>query len=97
MTHACRDRALEVSPEMQEPLRDCQQRLVDAASTGNHLIVLPTGAGKTRIAIELAARILQADLQSHIVFLADNRTLALQQQGRTLSWCSHLCLVLTAS
>ena len=68
------------------PLRDYQQALVTAAhANGNHIIVLPTGTGKTRIVLELARLLLQNKPGSHTVILTQTVTLAQQQAGTNLS------------
>ena len=73
-----------------EPLRDYQLRLVEAASSGNHIIVLPTGTGKTRIAVELGRRLLKAKPTNRIVFLVPTVTLAEQQAGTVSSYCDNI-------
>ena len=77
----CRDQAKAVNVE---PLRGYQTRLIAAASSGsgNHIIVLPTGTGKTRIAVELGRQLLEAQAKSRIVFLVPTVTLAEQQAGK---------------
>lgn len=77
----CRATAEEVSATAAAPLRDYQSRLVEAAKFGNHIIVLPTGTGKTRIVVELARQLLYSKATSRIVFLTPTVTLAQQQLG----------------
>lgn len=83
---------------MQTPLRGFQQKLVQAAKVGNHIIVLPTGTGKTRIVVELAHQMLQANPQSRIVVLTPTTTLAQQQQGTAPAYVlPGLCAVVCSS
>ena len=64
------------------PLREYQKALVKAAQTaGNHIIVLPTGLGKTRIVVELSHELLTCKPTSHVVFVTATVTLAQQQAG----------------
>ena len=73
---------------MNAPLRNYQQALVKAAGAcGNHIVVLPTGTGKTRIVVELTRQLLQSKPGSLIVFLTATVTLAQQQAGMNLTSC----------
>ena len=73
---------------MNAPLRDYQQALVKAAGTkGNHIIVLPTGTGKTRIVVELARQLSLSKPGSRTIFLTATVTLAQQQAGTRFKSC----------
>merc|ERR1712062_864283 len=60
-------------------LRPYQLSAVDAASSRNLLVVLPTNSGKTVIAAECVLRTLQQEATKKVVFLAPRKALALQQ------------------
>ena len=94
---SCRDASEKECQHMSAPVRDYQQRLVEAAKTGNHIIVLPTGSGKTRIAIELTRQLLSGDSAKRVVFLTPTVTLAQQQTGKYLTCAMRLCCVLQLS
>jgi ERCC4-related helicase len=73
------------APQASEPqpvLREFQQwMLAEARSMANCIMVAPTGAGKTRVAIEHARYILQSYQDARVVFLAPHMSLAVQQAG----------------
>lgn len=58
--------------------REYQQRIFETASKSNTLVVLPTGLGKTLIALMLAQNRLKQFPESKIVFLAPTRPLVEQ-------------------
>ena len=58
--------------------REYQKRIAEVATTTNTLVVLPTGLGKTIIAILVAAEMLQRHPDSKVVVLAPTRPLVLQ-------------------
>lgn len=58
--------------------REYQNRIVDHAVRGNTLVVLPTGLGKTAIALRVMADALDRRPRSSILFLAPTRPLVLQ-------------------
>lgn len=82
----CRRReAHKAASKLAGQLRSYQQQVVQMAQTNAHLIVvMPTGAGKTLIAIEHSAWVLKADPQQRVVFLAPTVALAQQQAGGCL-------------
>jgi ERCC4-related helicase len=58
--------------------REYQKKIADTAFRTNTLVVLPTGLGKTAIAIIVAARILEENPGSKVMVLAPTRPLVLQ-------------------
>ncbi|HMD78753.1 MAG TPA: helicase-related protein, partial [Nitrososphaerales archaeon] len=58
--------------------REYQKRIAETAASTNTLVVLPTGLGKTNIAILVAAEVLNNRPGSKIVILAPTRPLVLQ-------------------
>ena len=58
--------------------REYQKRIAEVAASTNTLVVLPTGLGKTIIAIMVAARRLEEDPGSKVMVLAPTRPLVLQ-------------------
>jgi ERCC4-related helicase len=58
--------------------REYQKRIAETAASTNTLVVLPTGLGKTNIAILVAAKVLNNRPGSKIVILAPTRPLVLQ-------------------
>ena len=63
-------------------LHGYQQQLVECVSNGqNHIIVAPTGSGKTRVAVELAGHLFERKPTARILFLAPTVALAEQQTG----------------
>ncbi|MEM7819887.1 MAG: DEAD/DEAH box helicase [Candidatus Aenigmatarchaeota archaeon] len=62
--------------------RSYQENIVKVALTGNTMVVLPTGLGKTSIAAMVAADRLQKDMNKKILFLAPTRPLV-EQHRRT--------------
>jgi Fanconi anemia group M protein len=58
--------------------REYQKKIADTASSTNTLVVLPTGLGKTIIAIMVAAELLQRYPKSKVMVLAPTRPLVLQ-------------------
>lgn len=68
-----------IKPETIED-RDYQRNILKTASSKNTLIVLPTGTGKTPIAILLAAERLQSFPDSKILIMAPTRPLCAQHQ-----------------
>ncbi len=61
-------------------LRDYQENILNTARSKNTLVVLPTGIGKTFIAVMLAAERLQAFPDSKALILAPTKPLAAQHQ-----------------
>jgi Fanconi anemia group M protein len=77
--------------------REYQKKIADVASTTNTLVVLPTGLGKTIIAMLVAERVLSARPGSKVVVLAPTRPLVLQHlrsfgEGLTLPEGSMVAL-----
>ncbi|KAL0044320.1 hypothetical protein WJX82_011427 [Trebouxia sp. C0006] len=63
-------------------LHGYQQQLVDCVSKGqNHIIVAPTGSGKTRVAVEVAGLLFLRKPSARILFLTPTVALAEQQTG----------------
>lgn len=60
--------------------RAYQERIVNAAVTGNTLVVLPTGMGKTSIAALVAADRLQKNMNTRILFMAPTKPLVEQHR-----------------
>ena len=60
--------------------REYQKKIAETASSKNTLVVLPTGLGKTVIAILVASEILDRDARSKVVVLAPTRPLVLQHK-----------------
>jgi ERCC4-related helicase len=58
--------------------REYQKKIADVATAKNTLVVLPTGLGKTIVAILVAARLLGRDPDSKVMVLAPTRPLVLQ-------------------
>ena len=58
-------------------LRDYQTNLADNAKNENSLVVLPTGLGKTTIALQVMAHVL-SDIKGGVLFLAPTRVLVNQ-------------------
>jgi Fanconi anemia group M protein len=58
--------------------REYQKKIAETAASTNTLVVLPTGLGKTNIAILVAAKVLNSHPSSKIVVLAPTRPLVLQ-------------------
>ncbi len=53
----------------------------------NHIIVAPTGSGKTRVAVEVAGLLFQRKPSARILFLTPTVALAEQQTGQHLAVC----------
>ncbi|MDG6953894.1 MAG: DEAD/DEAH box helicase family protein [Nitrososphaerota archaeon] len=60
--------------------REYQKKIADAAASENTLVVLPTGLGKTVIAVMVAERLLSKHPESKAMVLAPTRPLVLQHQ-----------------
>jgi ERCC4-related helicase len=60
--------------------REYQKRIAEVATSTNTLVVLPTGLGKTMIAIMVAAEMLEKHPGSKVVVLAPTRPLVLQHR-----------------
>lgn len=58
--------------------REYQKRIAEVATSRNTLVGLPTGLGKTIVAIMVAAATLQRDPKSKVIVLAPTRPLVLQ-------------------
>ena len=58
--------------------REYQKKIAETATTTNTLVVLPTGLGKTIIAIMVAAELLKKYPKSKVMMLAPTRPLVLQ-------------------
>lgn len=71
--------ASEAAPKV---VRSYQQRALDRLSAGgNMLLVLPTGAGKTEVALRRAVVLLEADPEAKTIFVVNNVALVPQQTG----------------
>ena len=60
--------------------REYQKKIAEVATSTNTLVVLPTGLGKTIIAIMVTAEMLQRSAQSKVMILAPTRPLVLQHR-----------------
>ena len=60
--------------------REYQKRIAEVARSANTLVVLPTGLGKTMIAVMVAADLLAAHPGSKVMVLAPTRPLVLQHR-----------------
>ena len=60
--------------------REYQKEIAEVATSTNTLVVLPTGLGKTIIAIMVAAKVLERSPQSKVMILAPTRPLVLQHR-----------------
>ena len=60
--------------------REYQKKIADVATSTNTLVVLPTGLGKTIIAILVTARMLERSPRSKVMVLAPTRPLVLQHR-----------------
>ena len=60
--------------------RAYQKKIAEVATSTNTLVVLPTGLGKTIIAIMVAAKMLERNPQSKVMVLAPTRPLVLQHR-----------------
>ncbi|MDG6898927.1 MAG: DEAD/DEAH box helicase [Nitrososphaerota archaeon] len=69
--------------------RDYQKKIAETAAEGNTLVVLPTGLGKTLIAVLVAAARLERFKESKVMVLAPTRPLVLQH-FRTFKDCLRL-------
>ncbi|MDA4124555.1 MAG: DEAD/DEAH box helicase family protein [Thaumarchaeota archaeon] len=58
--------------------REYQKRIAENAASSNTLVVLPTGLGKTMVAIMVASEILQKFPKSKVMVLAPTRPLVIQ-------------------
>lgn len=58
--------------------REYQKRIAEVATSSNTLVVLPTGLGKTIIAIMVAAEMLKKEPDSKVMVLAPTKPLVLQ-------------------
>lgn len=58
--------------------REYQRKIAETATKTNTLVVLPTGLGKTIVAIMVAAQILERDDRSKVMVLAPTRPLVVQ-------------------
>ena len=58
--------------------REYQKRIAEVAVSANTLVVLPTGLGKTIIAVMVAAQLLEKHVGSKVMVLAPTRPLVLQ-------------------
>jgi ERCC4-related helicase len=58
--------------------REYQKRIADVAASKNTLVVLPTGLGKTIIAVMVTAEVLRRHPESKVMVLAPTRPLVLQ-------------------
>ena len=65
-----------LSPDFEA--RDYQRRIAEAASSKNTLVVLPTGLGKTMIAMMLTAEVLEREPLSKVMVLAPTKPLVMQ-------------------
>jgi superfamily II DNA or RNA helicase len=66
------------------PLRPYQRELYEAVVGApiNHIVCLPTGAGKTEVAFSVAEEARRRYPHKRVVFLANTRELAQQQKRR---------------
>lgn len=69
--------------------RAYQENIVNVAVTGNTLVVIPTGLGKTNIAVMVAAERLKKDMNKKILFLAPTRPLV-EQHRATFERCMKI-------
>ena len=69
-----------IAPDIIES-RDYQNSIVKTAITGNTLVILPTGLGKTPIAALVAAHCLEKDKNRKILFLAPTKPLVEQHKA----------------
>ena len=60
--------------------REYQKKIADVAASTNTLVVLPTGLGKTIIAIMVTAKVLEQSSTSKVIVLAPTRPLVLQHR-----------------
>ncbi|HZW84529.1 MAG TPA: helicase-related protein [Nitrososphaerales archaeon] len=58
--------------------REYQQKIADVATAKNTLVVLPTGLGKTMVAILVAAKVLERSDKAKVMILAPTRPLVIQ-------------------
>lgn len=65
-----------LSPEFEA--RDYQKKIAEVAGSTNTLVVLPTGLGKTMIAMMVAAQVLEGRPESKVMVLAPTRPLVMQ-------------------
>ncbi|MBI5061612.1 MAG: DEAD/DEAH box helicase [Candidatus Aenigmarchaeota archaeon] len=61
--------------------REYQDNIARIAQTGNTLVVIPTGLGKTNISALVAARRLEKDMKKKVLFLAPTRPLVNQHRA----------------
>ena len=85
---ACRQIEEQAVHRTNSALHGYQQQLVECVSQGqNHIIVAPTGSGKTRVAVEVAGLLFQRKPSARILFLTPTVVLAEQQTGQHLAVC----------
>ena len=88
--NACRQIEEQAVHRTNSTLHGYQQQLVDCVSKGqNHIIVAPTGSGKTRVAVEVAGLLFQRKPSARILFLTPTVALAEQQTGEHLAVCTR--------
>ena len=85
---SCRQMEEQAIDRTNSALHGYQQQLVDCISKGqNHIIVAPTGSGKTRVAVEVAGLLFQRKPSARILFLTPTVALAEQQTGQHFAVC----------
>ena len=56
------------------------------------MMVMPTGSGKTEVALQHTLHLLKADPGARVVFLVPNNALASQQAGTTVTFSAGMGL-----
>ena len=85
---ACRQMEEQAIDRTNSALHGYQQQLVDCISKGqNHIIVAPTGSGKTCVAVEVAGLLFHRKPSARILFLTPTVALAEQQTGQHFAVC----------
>ncbi|MFT4311408.1 MAG: DEAD/DEAH box helicase [Candidatus Woesearchaeota archaeon] len=78
-------------------LRAYQKSILDACKNNNTLVVLPTGLGKTAIALSLAKERLETYKGSKVLFLAPTKPLAQQHEVSANSFFDYKVSLFTGS
>ena len=83
LSRECRQTTQEEIIRTNSALHRYQQVLLDCVAKGrNHIVVAPTGSGKTRIAVETAGILLQRKPGAKVLYLAPTVSLTEQQTGQ---------------
>ena len=78
-------RTASLSGQAPVQLRQYQTRVLQQLADGkNRILVLPTGGGKTEVALQHTLALLQADPSTKTVFVVPNIVLATQQAGTAI-------------